>query len=829
MPASTNNFRQKRLIHPLMGNTRGNRHEEIIAAGGIPVKRKWIRWAILGAVAALLAALVVLLEPWDWETLDLEKLTQLNQTSIIYDADGKRAGSLYGSENRVYVPLDSIPLHVRQAFIAAEDQRFYEHHGVDVVRMFGALWHDLRTLSLEQGASTITQQLIKLTHLSGEKTFSRKAQEAILALQLERRMEKDDILERYLNVVNFGRGAYGIEAAANAYFQKSAKDLTLAEGALLAGVIKSPSNYAPHLAPENAVERRDLILGEMSECGFISPAEAEKAQKEPLVLQLSEESAQFGWYLDAAATEAQEILGITRDELLSGGYAIYTALDVEAQAAAEDLFENGANFPDPAADGTPAQAALVAENVDNGEIIALVGGRTYDVQLGLNRATQIRRQPGSAIKPVSSYAAAVEGYGYLPTSFVDDTPRVFAGGYQPGNAGGNYYGEVTLREALSRSLNVATVDLAETVGIAAVRAQLERFGISPAERDADLALALGSMTEGVSPARLCAAYCALANGGRRVEAHTVRKIVSSDGKVLYESPQSSESAVSAETASILTDMLRTAASEGSANALSAVGANVAGKTGTVDMESGGNRDAWTVAYTPRLAVAVWMGFDEPDSEHSLPDWAGGSSYPARLCASFLSSAGSDWLRGDFALPDTLRRVVIDKLALEQDKTVALAAERTPQAYAQAEVFYKGREPQIVSSKWDAPEPVTDLELVSGAGETPVLRFTARDENSEYLLIRRTDGRAEEIAVLRGKAGEILQYTDGEAELSQAHEYSIIPRHALLYEEGETVTGAESLRVRYTPGGLLGHIKGLLSPEEGQTPGPEAENDQSLFW
>ena len=231
-----------------------------------------------------------------------------------------------------------------------------------------------------------------------------------------------------------------------------------------------------------------------------------------------------------------------------GGYAIYTALDTQAQAAAEELFANGANFPDPAADGTPAQAALVAEERANGEIVAIVGGRTYDVRLGLNRATQIRRQPGSAIKPVSAYAAAIEGYGYLPTSFVDDTPRVFAGGYQPGNAGGNYYGEVTLREALSRSLNVATVDLAEKVGVSALRAQLERFGITPAERDADLALALGSMTEGVSPARLCAAYCALANGGQRVEPHTVRKIVASDGAVLYEAPQAEERAVSAETA-----------------------------------------------------------------------------------------------------------------------------------------------------------------------------------------------------------------------------------------------------------------------------------------
>ncbi len=384
----------------------------------------------------------------------------------------------------------------------------------------------------------------------------------------------------------------------------------------------------------------------MADCGYITQEEADEAQKEALELHLSEESARYGWYLDAAATEAQEKLGISRDELLTGGYAIYTALDTGAQTAAEELFENGANFPDPAADGTPAQAALVAENVENGEIVALVGGRTYDVRLGLNRATQIQRQPGSAIKPVSAYAAAIEGYGYLPTSFVDDTPRVFAGGYQPGNAGGNYYGEVTLREALSRSLNVATVDLAEAVGVSALRTQLERFGISPAERDADLALALGSMTDGVSPARLCAAYCALANGGQRVEPHTVRKIVSSDGHVLYEAPQAEGQAVSAETACMLTDMLRTAAAEGSANALSAVGTNVAGKTGTVDMASGGNRDAWTVAYTPKLAVAVWMGFDEPDAEHSLPDWAGGSSYPARLCANFLSSAGDGWLGGE---------------------------------------------------------------------------------------------------------------------------------------------------------------------------------------
>lgn len=791
------------------------------------MKKKWVRWVLLGAAVALVVTTLFLLEPWNWKPLDLDKLTNLSQTSVVYDANGERAGTLYGSENRVYVEIENIPKHVQQAFIAAEDQRFYEHNGVDVIRLFGALWHDIRTMSLEQGASTITQQLIKLTHLSGEKTLSRKAQEALLAVQLERRMEKDEILERYLNVVYFGRGAYGIEAAAGSYFQKHVQDLTTSEAALLAGIIKSPSNYAPHLEPENALNRRNLVLSEMEECGFISAQEAQKAQEEPIALNLSEQDTQFGWYIDRAAAEAQNALGITRDDLLTGGYAIYTALDPQAQQAAEALFENGANFPDPAADGTSAQAALVAANVENGEIVALVGGREYEVQLGLDRATQISRQPGSAIKPISTYAASMEGYGYLPTSFVSDEKRVFSGGYEPGNAGGNYYGEVTLREALSRSLNVATVDLAEKIGIPAVRAQLERFGIAPAHSDQNLALALGSMTDGVSPAQLCAAYCALANGGTRVEAHVVRKIKNAQGEVVYEARQGASRAVSEETACMVTDMLVTAAAEGSASALSAVDGAVAGKTGTVGMEGGGNRDAWTAAYTPNLAVCVWMGFDEPDATHALPDWAGGSTYPAKLCAAFLNDVGDAWRAGAFETPKTVRRVIIDALALEQDKAVVLASERTPRAYAQAELFHAGREPQTITSKWDAPKPVTDLQLV--AGETPTLQFTALDANAEYIVVRRTGDQAEEAAVLQGAEGEVLEFTDAQADPNQVHEYSIIPRHALLFEEGQSLTGAESLRVRYAPSGLLGRIEDLLTPTQSANPSAQTQTDQSLFW
>ena len=789
------------------------------------MRGKWARYIALGVAVAVVGVLVWQLEFWNWKKLDLDKLTGLRQTSVVYDADGERVGNLYGSENRLYVSLSSIPEHVQEAFIAAEDQRFYQHNGVDPVRILGALWHDIRTMSLAQGASTITQQLIKLTHLTSEKTLSRKAQEIVLALQLEQVMSKEEILERYLNAVYFGRGAYGIEAAANVYFDCAAADLTLAQGALLAGIIKSPTNYAPHLQPENARERRDRILEEMARCGFIDEEQARAAAQEEVVIIEEEPSSALAWYIDAAAQEAQQILGISRDELLDGGYRIYTALDQQAQRAAQELFENGANFPDPAADGTPTQAALVAQDVSNGEIVALVGGRVYEVALGLNRATQIRRQPGSAIKPVSSYAAAIEGSGYLPVSLISDTPRTFAGGYSPGNAGGNYYGEVTLREALSRSLNVATVDLADKIGVNALRAQLARFGVELAQEDQNLSLALGSMTDGISPADLCAAYCALANGGRQVQAHVVRKIVSQDAQTLYEAPNSAQRAVRPETAYLLTDMLMTAASSGSANALSSVGGQIAGKTGTVGMESGGNRDAWTVAYTPRLAVAVWMGFDQPDSEHVLPDWAGGSSYPAQLCAKFLGKIDASWRAGSFSQPNALTRATIDALALEQDGEVVLAAERTPERYRQSELFYAGREPQIVSHKWDAPAPVTDLELVSGAGESPHLRFTAREETAEYLLIRRHEDAAEAVAVLRGEVGAKVEYVDSDADTAEIYEYSIIPRHALLFEEGTQVTGSESLRVRYVPDPLLGQISDLLQGEEAQ---PEAETEESLF-
>ena len=776
--------------------------------GMISSMRKWVSLAAAVLLAVLLGLFIWQLDLPNWQKLDLEKIRSIPQSTLVYDADGRAAGALHASREREYAKLGEIPRHTVAAFITAEDQRFYQHSGVDVRRIFGALWHDIKTRSLAQGASTITQQLIKLTHLTSEKTLSRKAQEAVLARRLERRMSKDEILEAYLNTVYFGDGAYGVGTAARAYFGKDVKELTLAESALLAGIIKSPSNYGPRSNPENAIRRRNLILSAMQENGAINDQEYSLACAEDLKLAPEEESATgYSWYMDQVMQEAQAALNMDAEEIISAGLHIYTGFRPEFQQTADELFENGANFPDPARDGTSVQAALVAMDTQTGEIAAVVGGREYEVRRGLNRATQMQRQPGSAIKPVSTYAAAIESKGFLPTSTVEDVQREFPGKYLPGNSGGTYYGTVTLREALSRSLNVATVDLADLIGMQSVRNTIAAFGIPLAAQDVNLSLALGAMTHGVSPARLGAAYCALANGGIRVEPHAVRRITDAQGKLLYAAEQPRERAISAQTAFLVSDMLKTAASTGSAKTLKNVGIPIMGKTGTVGESSGGNRDIWTVASTPELAVAVWMGFDEPDANHALPDYAGGSSYPARLCAAFYKSIASHLSGLDFSAPEDLVPVKIDRAALAESKTVLLAAHNTPEAYTQLEWFPADRAPTQTSPLWNAPEAVDDLALLSESGETPALAFTVHSAAADYLVLRRHDDQTEIAAVLSGDEGNVIVWADTEADPELSYSYSILPRHRLLYENGTLLTGDESASVSSAPRGLLNRLFG----------------------
>lgn len=790
------------------------------------MKKIWI--GVCAILTVLAGVLIWQLDIPNWQRLDVDKLYAQPRSSVVYDAHGNAVGAFATGSIRLWTPLADIPEPVRNAFIAAEDQRFYDHNGISVRRILGALVSNLRTRSYSQGASTITQQLIKLTHLSSSKTLSRKAQEAVLALQLERRLSKDEILECYLNTIYFGRGAYGIGSAASSYFNKEVSELTLAGAALLAGVIKAPSSYAPHLNYDKSISRRDYVLSEMEKCGFITAQQLAQAKQERLQLTQNELSGErYGWFMDSVLEEASVQLSMSIDDVLCAGYSIHTAFEPALQDAADRLFADDSCFPMDASDGTPVQAALVAMRPE-GEICAVVGGRQYEVQRGLNRATSIRRSPGSAIKPVSAYAAAIDAYGFTPSSLVEDTPREFSGNYSPGNAGGHFYGTVTLREALSRSLNIATVDLADLIGINAVRNYAIRFGLDLDLQDDNLALALGSMTHGVSPAELCAAYSTLANGGMKAQPHFICRIENDVGQTIFQAERSDFRAVQESTAYMITDMLKTAADTGSAKALASASIPVAGKTGTVADSDGSTRDIWTAAYTPELALTVWMGYDSPDADHQLPASEGGSGYPAKLCAQWLKSCRSELSCADFTKPDTVRTALVDSLALA-DHAVLLATEQTPADYIATELFHSDDLPQEFSSNWVAPSSVTDLALISGHGETPVLEFTSLSDMAEYLILRTCDGTTEIAATLTGASDETLRFADAQADLSERISYCILPRHKLLYERGIMLTGKESAAVTYSPGGIMDLLFG--SGETESTPEPadiEINESQSLF-
>ena len=770
------------------------------------MKKFWIFAGILLSTAFCFT--VFWLDFPNWVSLDVSRITAMNAASAMYDKNGREIARLAGRETPAALPSEEIPDMVKQAFVAAEDARFYAHKGIDGRRILGALIQDAKHMSLREGASTITQQLIKLTHLSAEKTFARKANEACLAVQLEKRLGKDEILTAYLNKAYFGEGAYGIENAAQTYFSKGAKELTLSQAALLAGILKSPSGNSPFSHPENALARRRYVLNRMAELGYVSEEEAESAAQSPLPearARAADDAAQ--WYADQVIAEACEKLSVRADELLTGGYRVYTCFDPEAQRHADLLFEDAANFPENAADGTAVQAAFCALDPRDGGISALAGGREYEVRRGLNRATQSRRQPGSTFKPISVYAAAVDAMGLSPASILDDSPRTFAGGYTPVNAGGTYGGLVTLRSALSRSLNVASVSLIEFTGIGLARQYAMNAGIPLDDADNGLSLALGGLTYGVTPAELAAAYAPLSNGGKAVEAHTVRKITDRNGKTVYEFTPARRTVMSESSAYLLTSMLKTAASEGSAKALAEAGVPIAGKTGTATAPFGGNRDIWTAAYTPDLVACVWMGFDKTDEAHVLPSGTGGSGYPARLLASFFQEQGGG---RDFPVPPGVTKARIDRVSLENECRVLLAPEYAPDSLTLTEVFASGREPRAYSSAFDAPEkPVGVRGTVSGAGECTI-RLISVSDAYEYVLFREDDSGKTVVSVASAPAGSEIAFTD--VLPGSFADYTVAARNRLMRENGAERLSEESDPVTLVRSpGFLERLSSLFTP------------------
>lgn len=748
-------------------------------------RRRFLRAVLLLIFTPLLCGAVWLFSQDAWHMLDLEKIYASEETLLVKDRDGTVVSRLYLHENRVSIGLDALPDHVKNAFLAAEDARFYSHPGFDLIRIAGAALNDLRAGSYVEGASTITQQLIKLTHLSSEKTLDRKVDEAILSYRLEQLLSKDEILACYLNRVYFGGGYYGIEAAAEGYFGVHASELTLAESALLAGVLKSPATYAPHLRPEASVGRRGVILDLMVEYGMIDANAAAEAKAEPLILISDAQKQKHDSYIDLALTEACRLLDCDLDTLLTSGLMIETALDQNAQRIAENAFANDAYFP--TYENESAEGALVLIDAKTGGVSAIMGGRNNDAALGFNRATRIRRQPGSAIKPILVYAPALESGCTAASMLLDDA--VEFGDYTPKNANERYAGWVTMREAVTRSLNIPAVLLFRELGVERCKSFAARFGIPFDVRDDSLTLALGGFTYGVSPYRLCGAYAALASGGIYRAPYVVTRITDRAGTELYRHVSDEMRVMNEGNVFILTSLLVNVAKTGTASQLSSIPIPLAAKTGTVGDETG-NRDIWLACFNPDYAAVVWMGFDDAENGRCLPKDCGGGTYPAMLLSEVFSALYPDGNAPDFAIPDSVVSVALDKATLENEHIAVLAGSLTPPDQVVPEYFVRGTEPKTVTEYWQIPDPPTDL-TVTLSDDVAEITFTPPSRYMSYRLYREDEDGFSILLTTVENAAYPVHVSDPVDRLNGTFGYYVVPVHPALLIDGAPICGRAS--------------------------------------
>ena len=618
-------------------------------------------------------------------TRDLPQIRNLESfkpSSItrIYSADEVLLAEFY-IEKRDPVPIKIIPDYLKKALIVTEDRSFYQHSGIDMKGILRAIYRDIKAGKFVEGASTLTQQLSKTLFLQPRKTLLRKAKEAFLSFQIERRYTKDEILELYLNQVYFGSGAYGVESAARIYFGKSVSDIDLSECALLAGLPKSPSRYSPLIDKDLALKRRNTVLKQMKDTGVISQAVFDIAKEEPLnLVKQNKTTVKAPYFIESIKLFLENTVGSSR--LYKGGLTVITTLDFKLQKAAELAVEKGLSAlkrrmkqqfiknPDP-------QCALVSLDVLSGGILAMVGGSDFS-KTRFNRATTAKRQPGSAFKPIV-YAYAIE-QGFSQNKIILDAPVVFKIGnqkkeWEPKNFSDDYKGEMTLRMALALSKNIPAVRLIEMLGPSSVVRFAHSMGIESTLYP-NLSLALG--TSGVKLINLTAAYSVFPNKGKLIEPYGVVEVMDANGRLVWRVKPQKKAVMSRESAAIITDMLRSVIQNGTAKKAKVIQRPIAGKTGTTDEF----KDALFVGFSPSITTGVWVGQDtfatigkgETGARAALPIWI-----------EFMQKALLNRPVQYFDIPDDVVKVSIDP------STGLLTKDDSPNAVKA--LFKKGTEPK----------------------------------------------------------------------------------------------------------------------------------------
>lgn len=549
----------------------------------------------------------------------------LSTTTTIYDYKGKKAGSLY-SQKGSFVEYNKISPNIRNAVISTEDRTFWTNPGFSIKGMARAgvnliIHHG----QITGGGSTLTQQLAKNSLLTQQQTFSRKLEELFFAIEINHVYSKKDILTMYLNNAYFGNGVWGVQDASRKYFGKNASDVTVGEAATLAGILRSPSYYNPidHMA--NALSRRNLVLSLMASNGKITQQEAKAASQTGLELHdtfKNKDGYRYPYFFDAVVDEAINRYGLKEEDVMNRGLKIYTTLNQNYQGQLQDKFEQSWLFPQSASDGTQVQGASVVMDPTTGAVRGVIGGRGKHVFRGYNRATQMKRQPGSSIKPLAVYSPALQNGYHYDSELSNKLQKFGKNKYEPRNVDNQYSDKIPMYQALAQSKNVPAVWLLDKIGVNKGVQSVENFGIKVPKDDQNLALALGGLSSGVSPLQMARAYSAFANKGNLPNnSYFITKITDASGKVLAENNNTGiHRIISANTAKEMTTMMLGVFQNGTAQSAQPNGFRVAGKTGSTEVPNSygfGTKDQWIVGYTPDIVMATWVGFDRTNQDHYM--------------------------------------------------------------------------------------------------------------------------------------------------------------------------------------------------------------------
>ncbi len=648
--------------------------------------KKILKIALIVGLGIFLIALIITLlliyrlsSEVSLDDLDKTKLmSSINQVQV-YDTNGK----LLNQNN--YIRVSELNDYTKQAFISIEDKNFYQHNGLNYKRMCKALLNNIKSGKFSEGASTISQQLVKNTQLSNDKTIERKLKEIYITQELEKEYSKDEILEMYLNVIYFGNSSYGIGEAANNYFGKNAADLTLSESAVLAGIIKSPKIYSPILNYDNSISRRDLILKEMYKDGYITEEQYETALAEDVVIVPQDNIVDYNSiirydYMSKALTEASKILGISIEKISNEKYQIYTYMDSELQ---NELFNivNSEQYKVVNSKGNECQGVLCVVDNSNNTLVAYSSNTNYSV-------ANLIRQPGSAIKPIIVYAPALEEGLINPMTKILDE-KIDIDGYSPKNVGNVYHGMVSIRDSVAYSLNIPAIKIMQELGLEKAKHYGEQVGINFDTKDNGYAIALGGMTNGITLENLTNSYTVFANSGYYKPLSTIKCIKNKYGICVYLDNRTNSKVFNDDTAYLTTSLLQDGVRYGTSKRLNTLPFDVAGKTGTVAVPgTNNNTDAISIAYTTGYTVGSWLGNYTLDPAYNLDGSNNGGTFATSMLRDVLECIYQDDTPRDFDVPDNIVRSRINGIVYERTGDVVLADANIGERYVLEDVFSK---------------------------------------------------------------------------------------------------------------------------------------------